>query len=138
MGLCVRTKDQPSADPRPWRLLLWAALAGLVFGLVGFGELIEDQLRMTRNALHPHKASGDIVLVTIDDRSLREVGRWPWPRRYHAELTDKLTAAGAKPVGHALVDRRLDRPGPQRTHRPARGAGRMRHRGRYPPANDCA
>ena len=43
-------------------------------------------------------ASGDIVLVKIDDQSLREIGRWPWPRRYHAQLIDQLTAAGAKRI----------------------------------------
>ena len=27
------------------KLLLWTAIAGLVFGLIGFGELLEDVLR---------------------------------------------------------------------------------------------
>ncbi|MBA3525769.1 MAG: EAL domain-containing protein [Sphingomonas sp.] len=53
---------------------------------------------MSRNNLHPHSASGEIVLVSIDDRALREVGRWPWPRRRHAELVDKLTEAGAERI----------------------------------------
>ena len=39
----------------PWKLLLWTALAGLVFGLIGFGEIAEDILRVARNSLHPHK-----------------------------------------------------------------------------------
>ncbi len=91
-----RTKQ--NAEQSSSRLLLWVAIAGLIFGLIGFGELPEDVLRTARNSLHLHKASGDIVFVSIDDRSLREVGRWPWPRRYHAQLTDKLTAAGAKRI----------------------------------------
>ena len=91
-----RTKQK--SEPSPFRLLLWVAIAGLIFGLIGFGELPEDLLRAGRNSLHTHRASGDVFIVTIDDRSLREVGRWPWPRRYHAELTDKLTAAGAKRI----------------------------------------
>jgi EAL domain-containing protein (putative c-di-GMP-specific phosphodiesterase class I)/CHASE2 domain-containing sensor protein len=36
--------------------------------------------------------------VSIDDYALREVGRWPWPRRYHAQLIDRLTAAGASRI----------------------------------------
>ncbi|MBA3730334.1 MAG: EAL domain-containing protein, partial [Sphingomonas sp.] len=68
-----------------------------------FGELPEDLLRASRNSLHPHRASGDIVLVEIDDRSLREMGRWPWPRRVHAQLTDKLTAAGANRIFFDLL-----------------------------------
>jgi EAL domain-containing protein (putative c-di-GMP-specific phosphodiesterase class I)/CHASE2 domain-containing sensor protein len=87
-----------TAEGTPWKLLLWAALAGLLFGLVGFGEIAENSLRTAGNQFHRHRASGDIVLVKIDDDSLRQVGRWPWPRRYHAQLTDELTKAGAKRI----------------------------------------
>ena len=80
------------------KLLLWAALAGLVFGLIGFGDIAEGLLRTARDRTHWHKASGDIVLVKIDNQSLRDVGRWPWPRRYHGELIDRLSAAGARRV----------------------------------------
>ncbi len=89
------------AERAPWKLLLWTALAGLVFGLIGFGEIAEDTLRAGRNSLHWHKASGDIVLVKIDDQSLRDVGRWPWPRRYEGQLVDQLTKQGAN---HILFD----------------------------------
>jgi len=88
-------KGQKGEGPR-WKLLLWTAVAALIFGLIGAGELPEDMLRASRNSLHIHKASGDIVFVAIDDKSLREVGRWPWPRREHAQLVDKLSEAGAK------------------------------------------
>src|SRR4051812_26020969 len=80
------------------RLLLWTALAALFLTFAGPTEPIEDLLRIARNHFHPHRASGDIVLVSIDDRSLRQVGRWPWPRRYHAQMIDRLTAAGAKRI----------------------------------------
>ena len=83
-------------EARPWKLLLWTAVAGLVLGLI-FGDL-ERWPRTARNSLHWHKASGDIVLVKIDSKSLRDVGRWPWPRRYNAEITDRLNAAGAKRI----------------------------------------
>jgi len=94
----VPWRRKQKAESPPWPLLLWTALAGLVFGLIQFGEIAEDLLRASRNSLHVHKASGDIVLVAIDDASLKKVGRWPWPRRYHAEVIDKLTAAGAKRI----------------------------------------
>ncbi|WP_298468609.1 CHASE2 and HATPase_c domain-containing protein [uncultured Erythrobacter sp.] len=34
--------------------------------------------------------SDEIVLVEIDDRSLSEIGNWPWDRDRHAELVDQL------------------------------------------------
>lgn len=87
-------------DPerKPWRLLLWTVLAGLVFALIDLGELPEDYLRIARNTFHEHRASGDIVVVTVDEPALRKVGNWPWPRRYDGQMVDRLMEAGAKRV----------------------------------------
>jgi len=94
----VSKRPKVRTEKRPWKLLLWTAIAGLIFGLIAFGEIAEGTLRIARNSLHWHKASSDIVLVKIDNQSLRKIGRWPWPRRYHAQLTDRLTEAGAKRI----------------------------------------
>jgi len=94
----VSKHQQHATDASPWKVLLWVAIAGLIFGAIGFGQIAEDFLRMTRNSLHRHNASGQTVLVKIDDESVGQVGRWPWPRRYHAQLTDALTKAGAKRI----------------------------------------
>ena len=81
-----------------WKLLLWTAIAGLVFGLIGVGQIVEDPLRTVRNGMHKHRASGDIVLVLIDERSLREVGMWPWPRQQDAKLIDSLAQQHAREI----------------------------------------
>jgi EAL domain-containing protein (putative c-di-GMP-specific phosphodiesterase class I)/CHASE2 domain-containing sensor protein len=94
----VAKRTKPVSEPTPWKLLLWTALAGLVFGLIGFGEIAEDWLRIARNNFHRHKASGDIVLVLIDDKSLRTISNWPWPRRHDATLVDRLAQSGAKRI----------------------------------------
>jgi diguanylate cyclase len=80
------------------RLLLVALLVGFLSGLTGLGHPLEDQLRIFRNLLHPQPASGDIVVVGIDDRSLAEINSWPWPRRVHAALIDRLSEAGARRI----------------------------------------
>ena len=82
-------------EKKPWKLLFWTAVAGLIFGFTGFGEVAEDRLRVGRNSFHEHQASGQFIVVRIDDSALREYGNWPWPRRTQARLVDKLTAAGA-------------------------------------------
>jgi len=56
----------------------------------------------------------DLTLVVIDEKSLDRLGRWPWPRQYHATLIDRLDQAGAHhcvrhPVHGTLGTRR---PGP--------------------------
>ncbi|HJP67506.1 MAG TPA: CHASE2 domain-containing protein, partial [Sphingomicrobium sp.] len=91
-------RSDKNLEQKPWKLLLWTAIAGLIFGLIGFGEVAEDWLRVTRNSFHQHKASGEIVVVKFDDSTLKEYGNWPWPRRMQAQLLDKLTAADAQAV----------------------------------------
>ena len=44
--------------------------------------------------------SDRIAIIAIDDESIANIGRWPWPREVHAQLIDQLTAAGAKSIGH--------------------------------------
>jgi EAL domain-containing protein (putative c-di-GMP-specific phosphodiesterase class I)/CHASE2 domain-containing sensor protein len=90
----VSKRRKPSSERPPLKLLLWTAVAGLIFGLIGFGEIAEDWLRVSRNSLHMHRASGQVVIVKIDDASLKQYGNWPWPRRLHGQIVDRLSAAG--------------------------------------------
>ena len=46
----------------------------------------------------PRAADDRIVVVAIDEKSLSELGRWPWSRRVHAQLIDRLGAAGARGI----------------------------------------
>jgi diguanylate cyclase len=87
----------PFKDARV-RLLVWAALASLVCGVIDFGEPLENVLRSVRCKILPRPASGDIVFVGIDDRSVQTLGRWPWPRSVHAKLFDRLIEAGASRI----------------------------------------
>ncbi|HEY0414201.1 MAG TPA: EAL domain-containing protein [Allosphingosinicella sp.] len=82
------------ADPR-LRMLAWAALATLAFGAIELGEPVEDGLRVLRSAIVTRAPSGRTVIVAVDERSIREVGAWPWPRRRDAELLDRLQGLGA-------------------------------------------
>jgi eukaryotic-like serine/threonine-protein kinase len=42
--------------------------------------------------------SDRIAVIAIDDVSIANIGRWPWPRDVHAQLIDKLAAAKAKTI----------------------------------------
>jgi serine/threonine-protein kinase len=44
--------------------------------------------------------SDRIAVIAIDDQSIANIGRWPWPRDVHAKLIDLLSAAKAKTVVH--------------------------------------
>ncbi|MBU2054053.1 MAG: CHASE2 domain-containing protein, partial [Proteobacteria bacterium] len=49
-----------------------------------FMELKALDLRMVSRGVIP--AGGETVIVTIDEKSLSELGRWPWPRTTIAKL----------------------------------------------------
>jgi len=101
-GWLFRRGGAKAKASRP-RALLWTALIGLIFGAIGFGQPLEDMLRTLRNSFHQDQASGDIVLVAIDERSLRELHNWPWPRRYHARMANELSRLGAKRVFFDII-----------------------------------
>jgi CHASE2 domain-containing sensor protein/predicted Ser/Thr protein kinase len=42
--------------------------------------------------------SDRIAIIAIDDQSIANIGRWPWPRDIHAKLIDILAAAKAKVI----------------------------------------
>ena len=46
------------------------------------------------------RASDQVVVIAIDDQSIANIGRWPWPRDIHARLIDQLSAAKVKTIIH--------------------------------------
>jgi serine/threonine-protein kinase len=46
--------------------------------------------------------SDKIAVIAIDEQSLANLGRWPWPRDIHAAMIDKLAAAKAKVIGNTI------------------------------------
>src|SRR5690349_6804858 len=77
-------------------LAAWAVL--LVAAAVGAYRPLDELIRDQRFSASTRTASGDIVFVDIDSRSLQAVGVWPWPRHLHAELLDKIIGLGADEV----------------------------------------
>jgi PAS domain S-box-containing protein len=81
---------------------VWARL--IILGVVaavclsGALDLIEHKIMDARMRLLQRPASGEIVVVAIDGKSLQAYGYWPWPRGRHAELLDHLREAGAAEV----------------------------------------
>lgn len=80
-----------------WATLLALAIAGALYAQsTGLTGRLDNQLFDRAAALARPVVDQDIVIVAINDRSLAELGTWPWPRSLHAQLVDRLHAAGAK------------------------------------------
>lgn len=69
-----------------------------------YDQLLKDQ--------HTHKTSGVPVIVDIDEKSLAELGQWPWPRYRMALLLERIRQAGALAVGLDMVLAEPDRTSP--------------------------
>src|SRR5438128_61219 len=41
----------------------------------------------------------EVAIVAIDDNSLAQLGRWPWPRSRMADMLEKLNTYGPKVIG---------------------------------------
>ncbi|MEZ5824400.1 MAG: CHASE2 domain-containing protein [Geminicoccaceae bacterium] len=83
-------------------LLVIATLTGLV-ALFGLSERLDNRIYdLVASAWVPPEES-DVVIVTIDEPSLFELGRFPWSRRMHAALLQRLDEAGAAGVGFDII-----------------------------------
>ncbi len=89
---------------------VWGALLALTAALVllaafltagdsGLPLRFENEMLDLRFRLRPPYAPHlPIAVVEIDDRSIAEIGRWPWSRRVLARLLDRIKAAGPKVI----------------------------------------
>jgi adenylate cyclase len=98
--------------------LALGAAAAFVAGLLGLLPLVETIELKTydwrmRQTVKPAAARRDIVLVAIDEYSIRSLephfGRWPWPRLVHASLVDYLSRAPAKAIVYDVIFSERDR-----------------------------
>ena len=55
-----------------------------------------------------------VVVVDLDEESLRRLGQWPWPRKRVAALVDALRDQGAAVVGMDVLFAEPDRTSPRR------------------------
>jgi adenylate cyclase len=58
--------------------------------------------------------SDNVVIVDIDEKSLKEFGQWPWQRDIFSKLLYNLTDAGAGIIGLDIVFAEKDRTSPHR------------------------
>jgi EAL domain-containing protein (putative c-di-GMP-specific phosphodiesterase class I)/CHASE2 domain-containing sensor protein len=80
------------------KALVLALVVGLVFGVAQVGEPLENMIKVVRNKVRSHPASGSIVLVAIDDRSVGETGTSHLNGSQLASLVRQADSAGARQI----------------------------------------
>ncbi|MGY2362649.1 CHASE2 domain-containing protein [Pseudomonas azotoformans] len=97
-------KRQPTHAQRLFHGLVreWLWIGLLLLPITAYlslspGLALNNPLYDSLRRLTPLPVDPRILLVTIDDSSLKKLGRWPWPRSLHADLIDRLSAA--QPAG---------------------------------------
>jgi len=92
-------------------------LAGVLTVAVGLLALIEPDLlvapfRLIENTTidlrfrvfrGPRPATPEVVIVAVDERSIREIGRWPWSRTMQARVVDGIARGGARVIGLDVI-----------------------------------
>jgi serine/threonine-protein kinase len=78
-------------------------LVALVFLLGAKSDLIQSLERKAYDLgvlASTRTPSDKIAVIAIDEQSIANLGRWPWPREIHAKMIDVLAAGHAKVIGH--------------------------------------
>lgn len=91
-------RDRMPIKNTPWTLGLLLLTALLLLPLSSLPERIDYWIYDTIITRQAIEIPGNAVIVAIDEPSLEQLGRWPWPRDIHAELIRRLDLAGAETV----------------------------------------
>jgi len=88
----------------------WLLYAFLTLGIIG-GMIFESYpLQSLEYKAYDFMASlrqredvSPVVIVEIDDKSIKNIGSWPWPRSYIAEMVRRLCGYGINTLGIYLL-----------------------------------
>lgn len=83
---------------KQYRPHLFVIIALAIVVSCDWHSMLRHTLADLRFGWHTRQASGDIVVVAIDARSIDTIGVWPWPRRLHAELIRQLQKADVQDI----------------------------------------
>ena len=70
-------------------------------GMLGDLELLYQKTQFRWRG--PEPAGPEVVIAAVDEKSLDQLGRWPWPRNVFARIVDNLSAMGARVIAFDMV-----------------------------------
>ncbi len=132
----MRTTLKLPARKRPkgpwWKISMLTVIGfGILIGTIGV-RIVDPPLVETArvktfdlyNRLKPRTPSdpSPVVIVDFDERSLEEIGQWPWPRTVVADMIAATRDYGMAVIGFDVVFAEPDRTSPESIANSIRGA----------------
>ncbi len=106
------TLIRPSPFKMGCLLILASCMLFYSFGKIK-PELLSSMDNQITSAMFRWRGSAEttnkVVIVDIDEKSLKKIGQWPWPRDVVARLVRSLHTSGAKVIGFDIVFAEKDR-----------------------------
>lgn len=101
-----------------WIILMGIMVSGLI-GILGYSGALplyyidnlfyDSFMRSTTTGV----SSDDVLVIDVDERSITEIGQWPWPRYRMAQLLEKLGSMQPAAIGLDVVFAEQDRTSPR-------------------------
>lgn len=102
----AKTTRRPKIKPKVFGVG-WALGLGILVFIFSFNSFINSlELKIfdSMMRLRPErKINPAIQVVEIDDNSIDSLGRWPWPRGYHASFLQILSEFHPKAIGYDIL-----------------------------------
>jgi diguanylate cyclase (GGDEF)-like protein len=96
-------RHRPASLPRSLIAALLSVAAAAMAWAYGLTERLDYLFYDSFHAVLERPTAPDIAIVAVDDASLGQIGRWPWSRRIHARLLNRLTDAGVRAVAFDIL-----------------------------------
>jgi len=100
MGAAVKKDSFWKTD---WFVGLLVVFAFLLFSRSDLMQSLERKAYDLGVRASSRVPSDKIAVIAIDDQSIDNIGRWPWPRATQGKMLEKLANAHAKVVGNTIL-----------------------------------
>jgi EAL domain-containing protein (putative c-di-GMP-specific phosphodiesterase class I)/CHASE2 domain-containing sensor protein len=89
---------KPTRDTTVLKSIVVMTILAVLLGFTGILSPLDKLLSVGVSKIQTKSVSDDVVVIGIDDKSLDEIGQWPWDRSLQGELLTKLDSYNPKRI----------------------------------------
>lgn len=96
-------------------LFITILLSGAYLFIPTYFQSLDDRIRdLYFQFRGPEKTSDDIIIVDLDEKSIKELGQWPWERDKFAQILTNLNGYSVGIIGLDIVFAEADKTSPDK------------------------